>query len=140
MRNWRSSHGSRAAARAVAVTLGRFWGEVKYTRQRKCPGRFLGRDTFVKRPKLLDFYRRTGGFERGLGLVGVGLGDLLEHGLGGTVDEVLRFLQTQAGECTHFLDHLDLLVATRGQDDVVVTLLVRRRRVSTGTAACGDRG
>ena len=62
--------------------------------------------------KLLDFHRCAGGLEGCLGLVGVGLGDLLEHGLGGTVHEVLGFLQSQAGQCTHFLDHLNLLVAS----------------------------
>ena len=37
MRNWRSSLSSRAAARAVAVTLGRFRGKVKYTTKEIAP-------------------------------------------------------------------------------------------------------
>ncbi len=73
-------------------TLGTFAAEVKYWKQKNAP---VGAPTGAFRPKtlkLLDFHRRASGFERRLGLVGVGLGDLLEDGLGGTVDEILGFL------------------------------------------------
>ena len=58
------------------------------------------------------------------------------HRLGGAVDEVLGLLQAQARELAHDLDHLDLLVAGRDEDDVELVLLLgglgrgaaRRRR------------
>src|SRR5689334_14890625 len=34
------------------------------------------------------------------------------------LDEVLRLLQTECGDRAHFLDHIDLLLADRGQDHV----------------------
>ena len=52
----------------------------------------------MQQRKLLEFDGGAGGLEGSLGLVGVGLGDLLEHGLGGTVDEVLGFLQPEVGQ------------------------------------------
>src|SRR5579863_7877864 len=48
MRNWRSSFGRRAAARAVAVNPRHVPGRGQVHHQRKCPGRFLGRDDPLK--------------------------------------------------------------------------------------------
>ena len=45
-------------------------------------------------------------------------------GLRGAVDEVLGFLQAQAGELAHDLDDLDLLGAGFGEDDVELVLLL----------------
>src|SRR5579872_4904020 len=45
-------------------------------------------------------------------LVHIGL-DLL----GSALDEVLRFLEAQTGDCADFLDHVDFLVASARQDD-----------------------
>ena len=61
-----------------------------------------------------------------LGLLGVFLGDLLEHGLRRRVDQVLGLLQPEARERPDLLDDLDLLVAGRGEDDVELVLLLGR--------------
>ncbi len=47
---------------------------------------------------LLDLDGGPGLLELGLGLLGVLLGHLLEHGLGGAVDQVLGLFQTEAGQ------------------------------------------
>ena len=57
----------------------------------------------------------------------LGLGDLLLHGLGRAVHEILGLLEAEPGQLAHDLDHLDLLVARRGEDDVELRLLLRRR-------------
>ena len=76
--------------------------------------------------QLLELDRSSGGLELRLGLLGVFLRDLLEHRLRRRVDEVLRLLQTKARERTNLLDDLDLLVASSGQDDVELVLLLGR--------------
>src|SRR6266496_1357621 len=60
-------------------------------------------------PRLLDLDRRSRGFELLLRLVGLLLRNLLEHGLRRAVDQVLGFLEPEARERAHLLDHLDLL-------------------------------
>src|SRR6476469_2940997 len=45
----------------------------------------------------------------------------------GSVDEVLRLLQAETRHRAHDLDHLDLLVARAGQDDVERVLLLPNR-------------
>src|ERR1700722_2390617 len=87
---------------------------------------------------LLDLDRGPGRLESGLGLVGVVLVDLLEdrsRGIRRALDQVLGFLQPQAGQRPDFLDHLDLLVAGAGQDDVELRLLLLD--ASSGVAAGG---
>ena len=49
-------------------------------------------------------------------------------GLGRALDQVLGFLEAEAGDRPDFLDHVDLLLAGRGQDDVELGLLGGRRR------------
>ena len=74
----------------------------------------------------------------GLGLLGVFLRHLLEHGLGGAVDQVLGVLEAQVREGANLLDDLDLLVAGGGEDDVELVLLVLGGSVAaapTGGAA-----
>src|SRR5207248_359654 len=58
--------------------------------------------------------------------------------LRGALDEILRLLQAEAGDRPHFLDHIDLLVADGGEDDVELGLLGHRRG-SGCTAAAGGR-
>jgi hypothetical protein len=41
-----------------------------------------------------------------------------------TVDQILGLLQTEVGQRAHLLDHLDLLVAGAGEDDVELVLLL----------------
>src|ERR1700728_1543977 len=74
--------------------------------------------------KLLDGYRGAGAFQGGLGLFRGVLVDLLQDGLGGTVDQVLGLLQAEAGQGAHLLDDLDLLVASGLEDDVELVLLL----------------
>src|SRR6188474_2584268 len=70
---------------------------------------------------------RAGALELLLGLVGRGLVDLLEDGLGGAVDEVLGLLETQGGQRADLLDDGDLLVAGSLED------------ATGGGAGSGDR-
>src|SRR5690606_40914291 len=74
----------------------------------------------------LDGDGGAGGLELLLGLVGLLLGDTLEDGLGGAVDEVLGLLEAERRERTHLLDDLDLLVADGLEDDVELRLLLGR--------------
>src|SRR3954447_352781 len=73
--------------------------------------------------ELLHLHLGAGLFELGLALFGVFLRHLLEHRLRRAVDEVLGLLEAQARELAHDLDHLDLLVARRGEDHVELVLL-----------------
>ena len=50
---------------------------------------------------LLHRYLGAGLLELGLRLFGIFLGRLLDHRLGGAVDQVLRLFQAQAGELAH---------------------------------------
>ena len=53
----------------------------------------------------------------------VGLGHAFLDVLRSAVDQVLGFLQTQAGDFTHGLDDADLVGASAGQDNVELGLL-----------------
>src|SRR2546421_4548414 len=76
------------------------------------------------RVALLELDLGAGAFELLLGLVGVLLGHLLEDGLRGGLDELLRLLEPEAREGPDLLDDLDLLAAGRGEDDVELVLLL----------------
>src|SRR5215218_6316495 len=69
-------------------------------------------------PPLLQLDRRALLLKLLLELLGVFLGEVLLDDLGGALDQVLGFLQAQLGGRADDLDHLDLLVAARLQDDV----------------------
>ena len=86
----------------------------------------------------LQFDGRAGALELLLGLLGGGLVDLLEDGLGSAVDEVLGLLQAEGGQRADLLDDLDLLVTGAGEDDIELILLLGLGSV-TG-AAGGGRG
>ena len=75
---------------------------------------------------LLQLDGGAGPLELRLRLVGVLLGDLLEDRLRRAVDEVLGLLEAEARERPHLLDHVDLLVARGGEDDVELVLLLGR--------------
>ena len=64
---------------------------------------------------LLELDGGTRRLELGLRLLGVFLGNLFQDGLRCAVDQVLGFLQAQAGERADLLDDLDLLVAGGGE-------------------------
>src|ERR1700712_374065 len=63
-------------------------------------------------------------FELCLRLFSVLLVCALEHNAGSAVNECLRLTETEAGECAHLLDDLDLLLAGRLEDDVEGILLL----------------
>src|SRR5262249_57206319 len=88
-------------------------------RRRRSPGR---------RPEargLLELDLGAGAFELLLGLVGVLLGDVLEDGFRGRLDELLRLLEPEAPQAADLLDDLDLLVPGLGEDDVELVLHLR---------------
>src|SRR5438132_506035 len=91
----------------------------------------------ASRRRLLELDRGPGRLELGLGLFGVLLGDLLQHRLGGAVDQVLGLLQSEVGEGPHLLDHLDLLVPGGDEDDVELVLLLLCRRGLGGASRDG---
>src|SRR5882762_9424823 len=73
-----------------------------------------------------------------LELLGLLLADALLDGLGRRLDEVLGFLQPKTGDGADFLDHLDLLVADRREDDRELGLLLDHG--GGGTARGGRNG
>src|ERR1041384_1655126 len=85
--------------------------------------------------RLLDLDAGAGFFELALDLVGLVLRDAFLDGVRGAVDQVLGLLQAQARDRADDLDHLDLLFAGAGEDDVEGGLLLRR-----GAVAAGRRG
>src|SRR4051794_37552401 len=90
-------------------------------------------------PRLLDLDRTAGVLELLLDVLGLVLGDAFLDVLRRAVDEVLRFLETQAGELTNDLDHLDLLVAGALEDDGPFVLLLGRSRRRAGSCRTGHR-
>src|SRR5258707_3393218 len=63
-------------------------------------------------------------FELALDLVGLFLVHAFLDRLRSRVDEILGLLETEAGDRTHDLDHLDLLGARTREDDVEGRLLL----------------
>ncbi len=89
---------------------------------------------------LLDFDLRASFFKLLLQRFGVGLGSAFLHGLRSAVDDVLGFLQAQAGSGTDDLDDLDLLGAGFEQHDVEFGLLFNRGSGSGTRGSHGQRG
>src|SRR5215210_1578278 len=73
---------------------------------------------------LLDLDGRPGLLELALDRVGLVACNPLLDRLRRRVDEVLRLLQAEAGDRADDLDHLDLLLARAGEDDVERRLLL----------------
>src|SRR5262245_56825912 len=87
---------------------------------------------------LLELDGRSGLFELGLDRVGLVLGQTFLDRVGRAVDEVLRFLEAEAGDGADDLDHLDLLAAGLGQHDVERRLLLGRgSAVTAGRRSAG---
>ena len=84
---------------------------------------------------LLEFDSRALLFELLLELLGVGLFEAFLDGLGGAFDQVLGFLEAQAGRGADNLDDLNLLVARGLEDDVERCLLGFLLGRGRGTAA-----
>src|SRR4051794_32929261 len=88
----------------------------------------LSAPLFQARPDeaLLQLDGGAGLLELALDAVGLFLAHALLAGLGSPVDEVLGLLEAEAGDGADDLDHLDLLAACRGEDDVERRLLLGR--------------
>src|SRR5215831_10239730 len=106
---------------------------------RNPPGSSPGsrRGSRSSRLRLLELDLRAHLFEGGFDLLGLVLGDAFLDRLRRAFDQVLGLLEAEAGERTHLLDDLDLLVARRGEHDRELGLLLGR---SSGTAGARDRG
>src|SRR5690554_4269851 len=87
------------------------------------------------RINLLEFDLGTSGFELGLELFGFGLVHAFLDSLGSTLDEVLGFLEAQAGDGTDFLDDVDLLITSRRQDNVELVLFFSQGSGSSATSS-----
>src|SRR5689334_3057015 len=90
---------------------------------------------------LLDLDLGTLLLESSLDLVGLVLGDALLDRLGGRVNEILRLLETQAGQLAHDLDDRDLVGADVGQHCAELALLLSTGsgRGATGSTTGGRR-
>ena len=75
-------------------------------------------------PELLEGDGGASFFELSLCLLGGLLVDTLEHDAGGAINDCLRLSETEARECAHLLDDLDLLVTGRLENDVERVLLL----------------
>src|SRR5437764_4467507 len=68
-----------------------------------------------------------------LDLLGLVLVDAFLDRLRGALDQRLRLAETKAGDRSDFLDHVDLLAAVAGEDDVELGLLFGSRCGRTGS-------
>src|SRR3954454_23467277 len=91
-----------------------------------------------QRARLLQFHLGASLFELGLDLVGFVLVDAFLDRLRRAFDEVLGFLEAQAGDGADFLDDLDLLVAGSGEHDRELGLLFSRSSGSATASWTGD--
>src|SRR4051794_17009006 len=109
-------------ASATPAPLGEEWDQ----KRTKAPGRTPEPERLTQ-ARLLELDLGTSLLELRLDLLAFFLGyaflDRLRRGL----DEVLGFLQAEAGHGADFLDHLDLLVADGGENDGELGLLLRDR-------------
>src|SRR5690606_4002886 len=80
-----------------------------------------------RRPILLQLDSSALLLELGLDLVCLLLGDSLLDRLGRAIHEILGLLQTEAGDLTHDLDDLNLLLTGSGEDHVELRLLLSGR-------------
>src|SRR5207253_8544842 len=87
---------------------------------------------------LFDLDAGAGLLELGLDRVGLGAGNRLAHRLGRTVYQVLRLLETEAGDLAYRLDHVDLRAAWACEDDGELGLLLGSR-FSAAVGAPGRR-
>src|SRR5437868_4323683 len=100
----------------------------------RATGRSAGRPAAAGRPnRLLQLDAAAGLLDVGLELLGLLAVDALLDRLGRLVHQRLRLLEAETGHGAHDLDHLDLLVARRGQDHV------NRRVALVGARAVGAR-
>src|SRR5690606_23718353 len=89
--------------------------------------------------ELLDLDLCARVFQLLLELGSLFLGNGFLEGLGCTLDHVLGFLEAQASDLTHDLDHVDLLSASIGEDHIELGLLfggLGGRTGDCGTSHC----
>src|SRR6478672_9447326 len=118
----------------MTVAPARGFGKLRDKRQ--VPGTAARYQVPASVEALLQFYRGARFFQLRLDLVGFLLRGALLDRLRGRVDEVLRLLEAETGDGADDLDHLDLLAACLGEDDVEGRLLLGRGAV----AACRGAG
>ena len=82
---------------------------------------------FSETQRLLNLDFRSDFFKLLLNGFGLVLRHAFLDGLGGGFDQVLRFLQSQAGNLTNGLDNVNLLVTEIGERDRELGFLFRRR-------------
>src|SRR5690606_10659674 len=92
------------------------------------------------RTELLEFGLGAGFHQLLDGSFGVGLGNAFLDVLGCAVDQVLGFLQTQAGDFAHGLDDGHLVRAGFGQHDVELGLLFGGGSATGGGTTSGRSG
>src|SRR4051812_28403963 len=90
-----------------------------------------------QRARLLQFHLGASLFELGLDLVGFVLVYAFLDRLGRAFDEVLGFLEAQAGDGADFLNDFDLLVAGGSENDRELGLFFSRS--SGSSSGTGDR-
>src|SRR5580698_241495 len=87
---------------------------------------------------LFNFDLRSSLFQGSLDLLSFFLGYAFLDRLRRSFDQVFRFLQAERGYGAHFLDHFDLLVADRREDDAKLSLLFDRSGGSASGRSSGD--
>src|SRR5688572_19251537 len=90
--------------------------------------------------ELLELDLGAGRFELLLDFLGFGLGSVLLDRLGRTFDQVLRFLEAQAGDGADFLDDANLVGARLFEDDGELGLGLSGGSGGSGRTACGGGG
>ncbi|OIQ79544.1 hypothetical protein GALL_387200 [mine drainage metagenome] len=97
----------------------------------------VSRQPFYIKLLLLDF-SSCAGFDQLLGSsIGISLGYAFLDSLGSCINQILGFLQAQAGQFAHGLDHVYLVVADTGQDDVELGLLFSGCSGTACSSRCG---
>src|SRR5574343_7584 len=101
-------------------------------------GIFCPSPTCTDNKVLLDFDLGASFFQLLLQGFSISLGDAFLHRLRCAVNDVLSFLQAQAGSGTNHLNDFNLLVAGSSQDDGEFALLFSSSTTSSGSARGGD--
>src|SRR6478752_10008002 len=136
---WSSQARRNGSPESPQVSMRRFWRSVT-DNDGLCPGgiKFVfGIRLGTFQPALFQLDGRTCGFELLLDLLGLVFVDAFLDCLRSALDQVLGLLQAEARDRAHLFDHIDLLGAGRGQDDVELRLLLGN---GCRSGACGHYG
>src|SRR6478672_6440891 len=110
---------------------------VERSRESRRSASRVARPNSSKQLALLELDLGASLLELRLDLLGFVLVDAFLDRLGSTLDEVLGFLEAEAGDGADFLDDFDLLLAGGGEHDRELGLFLNR---SGGSAATGGTG